>query len=679
MRGRSALALVAGFTIFGGPAEARITRIEITSGPSPTFVDPAGTPRSFGAVGTYEKLRGRAYGELDPNDRRNADIVDIGLAPLNANGRVEYSMDIYILKPTDLGRSNHKLFMEVNNRGGKLFGALNGSSGGNDPTTAADAGDAFLMNMGYSLAWNGWDISAPAGGDNLTIVVPTATDNGAPIAGASYEYLVFDNATTLSAALSYPAATLDPAQATLTRRRILTDPPEVVAPEGWRFTDATHIALNPAGTAFEQSWIYELTYTATNPVVAAIGFAATRDFVSFLRGATADDAGHPNPLAGDIRSTVAFTVSQPGRYMNDFIGFGFNEDENGRRVFDGVENWIAGGNGVGLNYRFAQPGRTERNRQNHLYPEANFPFAFRSTFDRLTGQSDGRNARCAQTATCPLVFEIISSNEYWVKAGSLVHTDPRGRDLPDPRNVRFYLLSSTEHTVAGAPANSPGTCQQPRNTTDPNPALRALLVALDEWINLGRSPPRSQVPRVSDQTAVFSVPLASGLGIVPQDALGWPDIPGVRYTGLITVRHLFDWGPGFAEGILTHNPPAFAGPVYPSFVSRVDEDGNEVAGIRLPPVAVPVATTSGWGLRAAQFGGPDGCESSGQWIAFPATAAERIAAGDPRSSLEERYHDHDRYVRKVARAARKLARRRLLLAADVQKYIADADASSILR
>jgi len=678
-----ALATAAGTALTAPPSEARITEIKIDpmTSEKPTFKDTAGVPRSFGNVGTYDKLRGKAFGEVDPTDRRNALITDIALAPRNVRGMVEYSMDIYILKPSDLHLGNHKLFMEVNNRGSKLFGSLNLSGGGNNPTTAADAGGAFLMNQGYSMAWNGWDISA-SGKDSLTITVPVATKpvatnpRGLTITGPSYEYIVFDNATTTKSTLAYAAASLDKTLATLTKRQHLTDPRIPMSEKEWTFLDERTIQLT-GGAPFQQSWIYEFTYTAKDPLVAGLGFAATRDFVEFLRNARADDKGNANPLFGDVQNAYAFTVSQPGRYMNDFIWLGFNEDENGRRVFDGLENWIAAGDGVALNFRFAQPGRTERNRQNHLYPEAPFPFAFPPMFDRLTGKTDGRNVRCTRTGTCPKVFEVISANEYWVKAGSLVHTDPQGKDIPDPANVRFYLLSSVEHTGSGAPPFSPGVCQQFRNTTDPNPALRALLFALDEWVTKGTTPPKSEVPR--EGTAVFSVPQANGLGFVPQEALGWPNIPGVTYTGVITVRHLFNWGDSFDEGILTNNPPAFSGPVYPSFVSRVDKDGNEVAGIRLPPVEAPIATTSGWGLRAAAFGGPDGCESSGQWIPFATTRSARLATGDPRKSLEERYKDHDGYVKEVTKAAEKLEKKRLLLPSDVKRYIDEADASHVLR
>jgi len=656
--------------------DARITRIDITSVQSPTF-----DGRTFGSVGAYQKLRGKAFGEVDPADPRNAVITDIELAPRNAAGKVEYSMDIYILKPVDLTRGNHKVFFEVNNRGNKLFSDFNRSGGGNNPTTAADAGDAFLMNQGYAIAWSGWDISAAAGGDRLTITVPVATNpDKSTITGPSYEYIVFDNTTTTSSPITYAAATLDKSKATLTVRQHLTDPPIAIPASGWGYTSSagTAIQLLPAGTPFQQSAIYVFSYTAKNPLVAGLAFAATRDFISFLKHVSADDLGHPNPLAGHVEQLYTFTVSQPARYMNDFQTLGFNEDESGRRVVDGILNWLGGGSGVAANFRFAQPGRTERNRQNHLYPEANFPFAYPLSTDPFTGKKGGRSVRCSATGTCATAIEVNSANEYWVKTGSLLHTDPEGRDLKDPDNVRFFLLSGVEHTSAGAPPNSPGICQQFRNTTNPTPALRALFIALDQWVNEGVRPPKSQVPRQSGN-AVYSVAQPSGLGIVPQGDLGFPSIPGVLYTGVITVRHLFDFGPLFDEGILTIDPPAFAGPVYPSFVSSVDRDGNELAGVRLPPVAAPVATTTGWGLRAAQFGGPDGCESSGQLIPFKTTKAERLAVGDPRRSLEERYKDHDGYVKAVTKAAEQLEKERLLLPDDVQRYIDEATNSTVLR
>jgi hypothetical protein len=623
---------------------------------------------------------GKAYGELDPADPKNQVITDLALAPRNARGRVAYSMDIYILKPTDLAKGNHKLFVEVNNRGGKLFGAFNQSSGGNDPSTAAHAGSAFLMNQGYTLAWNGWDPGAPAGNNNLTLTVPIAKNaDGSSITGPSYEYIVFDNSTTMTATLAYKAASMDKSKATLTVRDRLPDTPTVIPSTGWTYASDNSIQLLPAGTAFRQSAIYEFTYTAIDPTVAGIGFAATRDFISFLRHNEKDNADTPNPIAKDVKRVLGFTVSQPGRYMNDYVWLGFNEDLRGRKVFDGVENWIAAGNGIQLNVRFSQSGRTERNRQNHLYPEAPFPFAYNTLTDGITGKVDGRNRRCQQSNTCPKIMSVNSANEYWVKAGSLVHTDTAGNDIPDPDNVRFYLLSGVEHTVGGAPATA-GTCAQVRNTTDPNPALRALFVAMDQWID-GTAPPASMMPRRSDNTAVFTTTTANsslGIGVVPQSVLGWPNIPNVQYTGLVTIRNLFDFGPNADAGILSNQPPVATGKTYPSFVSKVDADGNEIAGVRLPPVAAPVATTTGWAHRATAFGGPDGCEASGQLLPFTTTALQRTAAGDPRPSLEERYGNKAGYVAAVTTAANALKAKRLLLDADVQAYITNAQNSTVL-
>ena len=412
--------------------------------------------------------------------------------------------------------------------------------------------------------------------------------------------------------------------------------------------------------------------------MAGLGLAATRDFVSFLRYATADESGPANPVGADVQHTLTYARSQPARYLNDFQTLGFNEDESGRRVLDGILNWVAGSSGVALNYRFAQPSRTERNRQNHFYPEGVFPFAYPVTHDPVSGRTGGRAERCLASDTCPKVFEINSANEYWVKAGSLLHTDTAGNDLPDPGHVRFFLIAGAQH---GGGSSGVGVCQQPRNPTDPAPAMRALFVALERWVAEGVAPPESRVPRASDGTAVFAESLPTTVtGVVPRSKLGFPSIPGVTYTGVVTTRRLFDFGPSFDEGIMTRVSPTFVGrPAYPSFVSRTDEDGNEVAGIRLPPVAAPVATTTGWALRRAGFGLDDGCEGSGQSIPLARTEADRREASDPRLSLEERYGTHAGYVRAVADAARQLMSERLLLEGDVQRYIDEAESSDVLR
>ena len=660
-------------------AEARITRIVIDPARSES---PAFEGRTFGPdgkIGAYEKLRGKAFGEVDPDDPRNAVITDIKLAPRNAHGKVEYSMDIFILKPIDLTKGNHKLLLDFNNRGEMRVAALNDAPASNNPTKAAQAGTGFIMNLGYTIVGNGWDFGASGDDDGMTIQLPIARNrDGSSITGPSYEYINFDDGKTVRYELTYRAATRDKSKATLTVRARLDDPPAKVPESGWEYVDDKTIRLLPSGTPFRQSHVYEFVYTAKDPVVAGLGLAATRDLVSFLRHAVKDEAGNANPLAGDVRNTFSFSISQPSRTLNDLLAFGFNEDEQGRPVIDGMLKWTGGGSGDQINYRFAQTGRTERNRQNHLYPEGVFPFAYPVLTDHLSGNTAGRIARCQASHTCPKIFDANSANEYWVKAGSLLHTDTRGRDVPDPENVRFYLISGLSHGVGNV--TSRGQCQQFLNPTSPFPALRALLMALDQWVVAGTAPPPSLVPRQGDGTAVMAVPRPGyQTGVVPQEALGWPAIPGVTYTGVITSRYFLDFGPMLSQGIIVHYPPALSGrTAYPHFVSRVDQDGNEVAGIRLPPVAAPIATTTGWALRRDGFGGNEGCEANGQHIPFTPTKAARMAAGDPRLSLEERYGTHDGYVTAVARAAEKLEQQRLLLRADVQVYIDQARRSSVL-
>ncbi|HVZ30327.1 MAG TPA: alpha/beta hydrolase domain-containing protein, partial [Asticcacaulis sp.] len=473
--------------IVATPTQARVTKIVITGRQNPAFGGYA-----WPGVGQYERISGKAYGELDPTDPKNAVIVDLALAPRNAKGLVEYAFDFYLLKPIDLSHGNHKLVYEPPNRGGKTIGTLNRGVGGNDPGSVTDTTllqNAFLMPQGYSLSFSGWD--AAAGNNtanfNTTVTLPVAKNpDGSMITGPSYEYIVTGGT---SYALTYPAATLDQSTATLTHRVHLDDAPQVVPVTGWAYNvEGTAIHLLPEGTPFVANDIYEFRYTAKDPTVNGIGLAAVRDWNAFLRYATQDDFGMPNPMAGDITRIYTETVSQPGRMLNDFRYYGFNQDEAGRKVFDGMLQWIAAGDGINLNQRWSQPGRTERNRQDHLYQEGRFPFADVTTTDPITGRTDGRLARCEASHTCPLAMEIYSANEYWVKAASLMSTDPTGtHDLPDSPYTRLYLISSHQHGTGNA--TRAGVCQQLQNPLDSAPVQRALFMAMDEWSTKGTLPP----------------------------------------------------------------------------------------------------------------------------------------------------------------------------------------------
>jgi hypothetical protein len=638
-------------------APGGIMRLDITRVESPTF-----DGESFGAVGQYEKLAGRAYGEANPSDPRDAIITDIDLAPRNAEGMVEYSTDVMILKPIDMSKSNHRLLYELTNRGSVLsLPQLNdATSGGNDPASAADAGNGFLMSHGYTILESGWDVTAAPGGGRFTMSAPVARNrDGSPISGAALEELVVDNTTTKVFPLTYAAATSDKTHASLTVRARYDDPPQPVAADSWEYTDDTLTAIHPlpADTAFEQGTLYEFAYTARDPLVAGLGFAAVRDLATFFRHSDADRQGNPNPLAGTIQHVFTSCVSQPCRTMHDFLGLGFNQDPSGNKVVDGVLNWIGGGDGIFLNYRFAQPGRTQRQHIARWYPEFQFPFANQTLTDPVTGRTDGRLARCTRTNTCPDIFEVNSENEYWSKDGAVLQVDPNGNDLPDPTNVRYFLMSSLPHG-GGVPATGRTICQQALNPLVANTVLRALLVDLDQWVSSGTPPPDSRLPRVADGTLVPPE---------PQDGMGFPNIPGVTYNGRLHTGDLFDFGPQFAEGILSILPPTLVGTPYPVLVPKTDADGNDMAGVRLPEVAAPLATYTGWGLRAYPPGANDGCDASGQKIDFPKTQADRSASGDPRMSIADRYPSHDTYVSAVTSAANALRLQRLLLDADARR------------
>ena len=672
-----ASALAGGMLVGVSAADARTTHIQVLTRAT------AFGGYSFPGVGQYEAITGIAIGEVDPNDPKNALITDIQLAPRNANGTVSYQHNFYILKPIDLSKGNHKMMYEPPNRGGKTYQTLNRTPDGtNDPgalTEAAFPGElanSFLWTRGYTTVWSGWENNLGAlSGLTATASFPVAhavyNDPTTTITGPGYEYIVSPGATYT---LAYPAASSsqDPASATLTHRIHLDDNPDVVPASGWAYTDSTNTKIKLTSGNFVANDIYEFSYVAKNPTVNGLGFAAIRDFNSFLRYAAADESDPPvpNPLAGDVTRIYTETSSQPARTLNDFTHLGFNQDESNRKVFDGMMQWIGAGDGINMNYRWSQTKRTERNRQEELYLEGLFPFANQTAFDPISGQTDGRYNKCTATHTCPLATEFYSANEYWVKAGSLMSTDPTGTfDLPDQPEARVYLLASKQHGGAGNPA-SKGLCQQFLNPLDSAQVQRALWEDLDQWSTQGVLPPPSRVPRLDDGTLVPPPPVGDGLYV---------GIPGVTYTALKTTRYRFNYGPNFyATGIPTINPPVggppyednpLNGPIYPSFVPKVDSDGNDIAGIRLPELTVPLATYTGWGLRSGVWAN-DGCEASGQYIPFKATKAARIAAGDPRPSVEERYPSFAMYRAKVMNAIDNLVKDRLMLCEDTQSVYA---------
>jgi hypothetical protein len=414
--------------------------------------------------------------------------------------------------------------------------------------------------------------------------------------------------------------------------------------------------MRPEG--FDAGAIYEYLYPARDPIVMGLGLAAMRDVVSFLRREAADDVGTPNPLGGPaagsaIERVLAYGPSQSGRFLRDFLWQGFNEDEHGHRVFDGVIPHTPGSRKTFTNVAFAQPDRVQRQHEDHLYPGDQFPFTYTTRFDAVSGETDGLLARCLASDTCPKVMQTDSATEFWQGRASLVVTDETGHDVELPENTRVYLFSSIRH----APGASSGMCQQPLNPALYNPALRALLVALDHWVSRDIAPPASRHPKVADGTLVPSL---------PQAEQGFPAIPGVTYSGLVNE---------LAELDTSVQPPTpIPGHEYVVLGPQVDQDGNDIAGIRLPDIAVPLGTHTGWNLRRAGFAEGELCRNteSGSFIPFKTTRAERLATGDPRRSLEERYRTHANYVGEVERAARGLVRQGFLLTEDAERLIQEA-------
>ena len=410
-------------------------------------VEPLADGAAFGAAGAYERVIGTAHGEVDPEDPANRGIVNIDKAPLNARGRVEYSTVIFILRPKDPLKGNGRILYEVNNRGRKmLFGNIcDGPQGMNDPRTQADVGNGFPLKLGYTIVWSGWDPDAPRANMGLALTAPVATDNGKPIVQTVREEWVSGTRLGVLDTFKLSHEMASPEGARLTVRARASDKGETI---GWAPVDTRSIRL--AEGKAKPGFLYEFHYEAKNPKVQGLGFAATRDFVSWLRydptGVTV--TGRP------ITHALAIGFSQSGRYLRDHIGQGFNRDEQGRRVFDGIHSHIAGIGRVFFNAPFAQPARTGTQHEDHDYPENAFPFSTATLEDPLTQQT---GSLFRGDGSDPKLIETNTSTEYWQKGASLLTTDPLGlKDVALPENSRVYMIAGTQHGGrAGTDRNRP--------------------------------------------------------------------------------------------------------------------------------------------------------------------------------------------------------------------------------
>jgi hypothetical protein len=628
------------------PAPAKVLSFEVLK------VEPAFAGESFGAIGAYEKVTARATIGVDPADPRNAGIVDLALAPRGASGLVEATSEVEILRPVDGAKANGSLLYEAVNRGRKLgVGLFDDAPQSNALGAAADAGNGFLMRQGYTIVWSGWQGDVPAGEGRLTVAVPVVPG----VTGFSREEWVFDTTTNPAvASLTYPATDLDPAHARLTVREREADARASPADLQFAFVSPTRISVTrPQG--FDAGAIYELVYTAKDPMVLGLGFAATRDVVAFLR----HDAGARNPLAQRaVRHAIGFGVSQSGRFVRDFLYQGFNADEAGRVVFDGVMPHVAGGKKTFVNYRFGQPGRHTQQHADHNFPGDQFPFTYPVLDDPVSFRRDGILAKCLAERNCPKVIQSDTQLEIYQSRAALVVTDPSGAAIALPDNVRVYYLANLPHFAApgGAPA-AIAACERPSNPLHAGMPMRALLAAMEEWLRDGKAPPASRYPSRADGTLVE--PKA--------EAVGFPAIPGFTYAGLVNRPTLVDHAA----------MPPLPGAAYPVFVGKADRDGHDLAGIRLPQLEAPVATYLGWNHRKEGFAKGELCDLIGSTLPLAKTRAERTASGDSRLSLEERYATPTDYVGAVAKAAKALVADRLLLDEDAARLIAAAEQGGV--
>ncbi len=661
---------------------------------------------SFGDVGPYQVIMGIVHGKIDPEHEANAGIVDLRLAPTDADGLVDYSEDFVILRPKSAANARRVLFYDVVNRGGKVAsGAFNGAGA---TFNAGQQGNALLLRLGYTIVWSGWqgNIAQTGHGDTSAIGTkfPVVTNrNGSTIVGQSREEFVLDALAAQGPGLgangvavvnlTYLPATLDQSQVSFNWRTTwqtpqgmqFTSPSTPVPASAWSYlNNGTQLQFTlPAGS--DPGSIFTFIYPARDPIVMGLGFAAVRDLVSFLNYGRTDRQGNANPLrdfkhapctarhcdrSKNFDVTIMEGVSQSGRFTRDFLWQGFNsdahDDAHGRQVFDGMFPIIPGSRKTYTNFRWAQPGRWSKGHEDHWQPGDQFPFAYNVIRDPVSHATDGILKKCLRTNTCPKIVHLDGGFEVFGARGALVSTDGAGRDLAVPENVRLYVVPGANHGGGGgvaAPSQLP-QCQYVGSAVVEGTIDRALVPVLEDWIAKGTRPPPSQWPSVAAGTLA---PAAD------QNAVGFPNLAGVgfAYRGDL-------YNPLVVTDYSSAVPVPDLSRKYPSLVSRTDSDGNEIAGVRVPDVVVPLATYASWNVRKAGHAPGEGCYFHGSTVPFAATFAARQATGDPRPSLQERYRNKADYVSRVQAAAEALVGQRLLLQEDVSVYVNAAQAQTVL-
>jgi hypothetical protein len=591
----------------GARAAAEVTRVEV---------------KSRGMVGTsgYEKIVGTLHFAIDPKDPRNARIADVEKAPVNAAGRVEFSADMYSLRPVDPAKSNGVALVDVLNRGNKIVLRNFNRSASADPVTDADLGDGFLMSQGYTVVWVGWEFDTRIADNALRATVPAAQGvTGVVRAG----FVPNDREPQTVGDLAGYRPSANTSDITLTVRDSQYGPAESIARD--RFTLSGNQVTLTGG--FEPGRMYELTYRPEQWPVAGLGLAAYRDSTAWIRYA-------PDALV-HASKTVAFGSSQSGRFLRTFLYDGFNTDEQGRQVLDGAMIHIAGAARLSINERGAQPTALT------MYAATAYPFAVTAEPDPITGRREGLLDNDRARAHQPKIFFTNSAVEYWGggRSAALVHTSADGkRDLTIPDNVRIYYLTGSQH----GPARFPTTVdqgQQPGNPVEHVWTLRALLTGMTNWVKEGTAPPASRYPRISDGT------------LVPVAKVAFPAIPGVQAPGIIS-------------------PLRIGNKQLPFLVPQVGPDGNELGGVRIPEQKIALQTYTGWNFRNPSIGGTKLIVNLlGSAIPLPATKAERAARKDPRPSIEELYPTREAYLAAAKDAADALVKGGYLRSEDAPKTL----------
>ncbi len=639
---------------------ARVLRVEVVTR---TPITPAGA----GLVSTpaYEKIEARVYFAVRPGDPHNAPVVDLDKAPRNAAGEVEFSADLFILRP--LGKSNGTLLLEIPNRGGK--GLLSLVDGGKaDPESADDLGDGWLLRQGFTFASLGWQWDASPDPGNLRLYAPIAYEGKAQkhITGLLRDdFTPSEPATdwplghvmgTRIGGTEYPAAAPDDARNVLTVRDSPHGARHLISRKDWSFAHLVNGQLTASdrffhlNSGFEKGKIYELVYVVQDPVVAGLGFAAVRDFVSWEK--------HSKEALAPVKYAYAAGISQCGRFLRDFLYQGFNADESSLMALDGVLAHVGGAGRGSFNYRFAQPSRDAQPVSSIDWPTDIFPFTDSPEQDPVTPGNGKFGLLDTATAqhVVPRIFFSHTSYEYWGRAASLIHTTADGKqDATISPHVRIYFYSGLQHFSVPFPPTQGGGDRQGQQLPSPLPIRwfwRAMIANMDAWVRAGISPPPSRYPLLAKST------------LVPLTRLNFPAIPGLTPPSTAAQGWDLDFGPNWRGGILSQQPPA-VGPAYPTLVPQVDANGNDLGGIALPEITVPLATYTGWNLRTAAIGAPtERTAFLGSFVPLRRTSAEADAAHDPRAAVEARYAGYDAYRAQFQKALDLLVKERYILPED---------------